>query len=59
MSTVQSLQKTNDFVIKFANINGTGSASANELFARGNGYGRTGGAAQYLPVEHPGNADLV
>ena len=34
MSTVQSLQKTNDFVIKFANINGTGSASANELFAR-------------------------
>ena len=34
MSTVQSVQKTNDFVIKFANINGTGSASANELFAR-------------------------
>lgn len=34
MSTVQSLQKCNDFVIKFANINGTGSASANELFAR-------------------------
>ena len=34
MSTVSSLQKCNDFVIKFANINGTGSASANELFAR-------------------------
>ncbi len=34
MNTVQSLQKINDFVIKFANINGTGSASANELFAR-------------------------
>ena len=34
MSTVQSLQKCNDFVIKFANINGTGSASANEMFAR-------------------------
>jgi len=34
MSTVQPLQKCNDFVIKFANINGTGSASANELFAR-------------------------
>lgn len=25
---------TNDFVIKFANVNGSGSASANELFAR-------------------------
>jgi 2-oxoglutarate ferredoxin oxidoreductase subunit alpha len=34
MSTVPPLQKCNDFVIKFANINGTGSASANELFAR-------------------------
>ena len=34
MSNVQPLQKSNDFVIKFANINGTGSASANELFAR-------------------------
>ena len=29
MSTVQPLQKCNDFVIKFANINGTCSASAN------------------------------
>ena len=28
------LQKCNDFVIKFANVNGTGSASANELFSR-------------------------
>ena len=34
MSTMQPLQKCNDFVIKFANVNGTGSASANELFAR-------------------------
>jgi 2-oxoglutarate ferredoxin oxidoreductase subunit alpha len=34
MKTVPPLQKCNDFVIKFANINGTGSASANELFAR-------------------------
>jgi 2-oxoglutarate ferredoxin oxidoreductase subunit alpha len=24
----------NDFVVKFANVNGSGSASANELFAR-------------------------
>lgn len=31
---IQKIQATNDFVIKFANINGSGSASANELFAR-------------------------
>ena len=34
MSTIKSIQSINDFVIKFANINGSGSASANELFAR-------------------------
>ena len=28
------LQAVNDFVIKFANVNGSGSASANELFAK-------------------------
>jgi 2-oxoglutarate/2-oxoacid ferredoxin oxidoreductase subunit alpha len=28
------LEAVNDFVIKFANVNGSGSASANELFAR-------------------------
>jgi 2-oxoglutarate ferredoxin oxidoreductase subunit alpha len=26
--------RTNDFVIKFANVNGSGSASANALFAK-------------------------
>ncbi len=31
---VPGLAATNDFVIKFANVNGSGSASANELFAR-------------------------
>jgi 2-oxoglutarate/2-oxoacid ferredoxin oxidoreductase subunit alpha len=31
---IQRIQATNDFVIKFANVNGSGSASANELFAR-------------------------
>jgi 2-oxoglutarate ferredoxin oxidoreductase subunit alpha len=31
MKTIQSI---NDFVIKFANVNGTGSASANNLFAK-------------------------
>ena len=28
------IQSINDFVVKFANVNGSGSASANELFAR-------------------------
>lgn len=29
-----AIQAVNDFVVKFANVNGSGSASANELFAR-------------------------
>src|SRR5258708_4632890 len=29
-----SQPKINDFVVKFANINGSGSASANQLFAK-------------------------
>ena len=31
--TAPRLEAVNDFVIKFANVNGSGSASANELFA--------------------------
>ncbi|MCK9539820.1 2-oxoacid:acceptor oxidoreductase subunit alpha [Dokdonella sp.] len=31
---MKSIQATNDFVVKFANVNGSGSASANELFAK-------------------------
>ena len=31
---VPALVATNDFVVKFANVNGSGSASANELFAK-------------------------
>jgi 2-oxoglutarate ferredoxin oxidoreductase subunit alpha len=31
---MKTITATNDFVIKFANINGSGSASANELFAK-------------------------
>ncbi len=31
---INSIQSVNDFVIKFANVNGTGSASANNLFAK-------------------------
>ncbi|MBS0211803.1 MAG: 2-oxoacid:acceptor oxidoreductase subunit alpha [Proteobacteria bacterium] len=30
----QPISATNDFVVKFANVNGSGSASANELFAK-------------------------
>jgi 2-oxoglutarate/2-oxoacid ferredoxin oxidoreductase subunit alpha len=33
-STVTPIQRVNDFVIKFANVNGSGSASANLLFAK-------------------------
>ena len=31
---MKRIESTNDFVIKFANVNGSGSASANTLFAR-------------------------
>ena len=31
---MKTIVATNDFVIKFANVNGSGSASANELFAK-------------------------
>ena len=34
MKTATRIEATNDFVIKFANVNGSGSASANELFAK-------------------------
>src|SRR6516162_2208421 len=31
---IAAIQRVNDFVVKFANVNGSGSASANGLFAR-------------------------
>ena len=31
---MKRISKTNDFVIRFANVNGSGSASANNLFAK-------------------------
>ncbi len=31
---IKQIEAVNDFVIKFANVNGSGSASANELFAK-------------------------
>src|SRR5947209_2910849 len=33
-TTTKRIEALNDFVIKFANVNGSGSASANELFAK-------------------------
>ena len=34
MPSRSPLCRVNDFVVRFANVNGSGSASANELFAR-------------------------
>ena len=34
LNRVEGLQQVNDFVVKFANVNGSGSASANALFAK-------------------------
>ena len=34
LNQIPTIDRCNDFVIKFANVNGSGSASANELFAR-------------------------
>ena len=33
-SKVKTITRVNDFMIKFANVNGSGSASANKLFAK-------------------------
>jgi 2-oxoglutarate ferredoxin oxidoreductase subunit alpha len=33
-SKVRTITKVNDFVVKFANVNGSGSASANNMFAK-------------------------
>jgi len=34
LDRVEGLERLNDFVVKFANVNGSGSASANALFAK-------------------------
>ena len=31
---MKRIERTNDFVVRFANVNGSGSASANNLFAK-------------------------
>ena len=33
-SSASPISRVNDFVVRFANVNGSGSASANEMFAR-------------------------
>ena len=48
---MKRIEAVNDFVVKFANVNGSGSASANELFAKAHpAHGRAGQPAQHLPV---------
>ena len=34
VTQVDGIQRVNDFVVKIANVNGSGSASANQLFAK-------------------------
>ena len=34
MTAINTISSVNDLVIKFANVNGTGSASANNMFAK-------------------------
>ena len=49
-----------DFVVRFANVNGTGSASANTLTTQGRvSDGHSGDAEEHFPVEHLQFADVV
>jgi NADPH-dependent glutamate synthase beta subunit-like oxidoreductase len=53
-------ERVNNFAIKIATVNGTGSASANSLLMKS--IFRSGVPVMgknYFPVEHPGSADLV
>ena len=60
MPAQNPIGSVNDFVVRFANVNGSGSASANELFARAIlRMGVPVVAAQHFSLEHPGPADLV
>ena len=47
MPSSNPISSVNDFVVRFANVNGSGSASANELFARAvvASFGRDSGIA--------------
>ena len=46
------IEAVNDFVVKFANVNGSGSASANELFAKAvlRGSASTGGGMKPMSI---------
>jgi ferredoxin len=56
--SIKRIEAVNDFVIKFANVNGSGSA-ANELFARAiSGWGCRWFRATFS-LQHPGPAHLV
>ena len=60
MPGAKAQDRVNDFVIKIATVNGTGSASANGLLMKAifrSGVPVVG--KNYFPVEHPGAADLV
>ena len=62
LDRIEGLQRVNDFVVKFANVNGSGSASANERCSRrlylAHGR-RPSDRPQHLPIEHSRPADLV
>ena len=51
--------RVNDFVVKFANVNGTGSASANSLIMKAIFRMGCRSPARTIPIEHPGPSDLV
>ena len=60
MSVAQAQSRVNDFAIKIATVNGTGSASANGLIMKAIfRSGRTGGRKELLSLEYPGHAYLV
>jgi ferredoxin len=57
---MKRIEAVNDFVIKFANVNGSGSASGQRAVRQGGpAHGRAGEPAQHLPQQHPGPAHLV
>jgi len=53
------IEAVNDFVVKFANVNGSGSARPTpERSSRAPSCaGRAGVAEEHLPLQHPGAAD--
>jgi NAD-dependent dihydropyrimidine dehydrogenase PreA subunit len=54
------IEAINDFVIKFANVNGSGFGFGQRtLFQGRDAHGRAGEPPQHLPEQHPGYADLV